>query len=188
MQAIVALLDDQHYQLTEALWRELEARFGLRGVYTTPYPHFSYHVARSYASEALAATLQQFTRTTRPFEITTSGLGVFTGPSPVLYIPIVRTPTLTEFHQTLCREVEKCASGSARYYDPAHWLPHITIGWGDLHGGLLAEVIQLLGERDFNWTIRINNLAVVEEDAVQEQRLGYRLAFAEGTNDRADLP
>lgn len=183
MQAIVSLLDDQHYQLTEALWRELEGRFGLRGVYTTPYPHFSYHVARGYDPPALMAALQQLARTTRPFQIATSGLGVFTGPSPVLYIPIVRTPALTGFHQALCRGVAGCASGVARYYDPEHWLPHITIGLGDLHAALLAEVVHLLGDRDFSWTITINNLACVEEDAVLGQRLGYKLAFAEGVDD-----
>ena len=181
MQAIVSLLDDHHYQLTAVLWHELEGRFGLRGVYTTPYPHFSYHVARNYDAGALMAALQQIAQDTPPFQIATSGLGVFTGPSPVLYIPIVRTPALTEFHHALCREVARCASGIARYYDPEHWLPHITVGAGDIPRDLLAEAVRLLGERDFNWTVAVNNLALVEEDAVQGQRLGYKLVFAGGS-------
>jgi hypothetical protein len=42
MHGIVSLLDDRHYQLVENLWAELEREFSIRGVYVTPYPHFSY--------------------------------------------------------------------------------------------------------------------------------------------------
>ena len=87
MQAVVSLLDDHHTQLTEALWRELETQFGLRGVYTTPHPHFSYHVARSYDLDSLVPRLDRLIHATRPFQVKTTGLGVFTGKSPVLYHP-----------------------------------------------------------------------------------------------------
>ncbi|PZN09218.1 MAG: hypothetical protein DIU69_08940 [Bacillota bacterium] len=45
MHAVVSLLDQSHYEKVEALWSELASRFGLRGIYRTPYPHFSCHVA-----------------------------------------------------------------------------------------------------------------------------------------------
>lgn len=105
MQAVVSLLDHDHYLLTETLWRELETTFGLRGVYTTPYPHFSYHVARSYAPELLGARLNHLARSTSPFQVKAGELGVFTGRSPVLSIPVVRSPALTQFHQALCSEL-----------------------------------------------------------------------------------
>jgi hypothetical protein len=44
MHAIVSLLDNEHYQLVEDLWAELEREFSVQGVYITPYPHL-YHVA-----------------------------------------------------------------------------------------------------------------------------------------------
>jgi hypothetical protein len=44
MHGVVSLLDAAHYQAVESLWAELAA-CGLRGVYVTPFPHFSYHVA-----------------------------------------------------------------------------------------------------------------------------------------------
>ncbi len=183
MQAIISLLDEHHYQVTEALWRELEAQFGLRGVYSTPYPHFSYHVARSYDRAALQATLQRVTCKMQPFQVVTAGLGIFTGTSPVLFIQIVRTPALTEFHQALWREVSGCVSGAVGYYSPENWLPHITIGFGDIQKDLLVEAVRLLGERDFNWTITVDNLALVEEDAASGQRLGFKLTFGGGADD-----
>ena len=45
MPGIVTLLDPAHCAQTEARWAELEQALGLRGVYVTPYPHFSYHAA-----------------------------------------------------------------------------------------------------------------------------------------------
>jgi len=180
MQAVVSLLDDHYYRLTEALWRELETQFGVCGVYSTPHPHFSYHVARSYDRDALASRLDRFVRAASPFQVRTTGLGIFTGTSPVLYIPIVRDLALSQFHQALWSELAACASGSLAYYGPEQWLPHITIGVGDIHHDLLAAVVRLLSERDFRWTITIDNLAFVEEDAVQGQRLGFKLAFGGG--------
>ena len=183
MQAVVSLLDDHHTQLTEALWRELETQFGLRGVYTTPHPHFSYHVARSYDLDSLVPRLDRLIHAIRPFQVRTTGLGVFTGKSPVLTIPVVRSPALTQFHQTLWSELAACASGSLAYYGPEQWLPHITLGSGDIQKDLLAEAVRLLGERDFNWTITIDNLAFVEEDGISGQRLGFKLTFEGGADD-----
>jgi hypothetical protein len=40
MHGIVSLLDNDHNQLIEELWAELEQEFSVHGVYVTPYPHF----------------------------------------------------------------------------------------------------------------------------------------------------
>ena len=48
MHGIISLLDNDHYQLVEEVWAELEREFSVHGVYVTPYPHFSYHVAQGY--------------------------------------------------------------------------------------------------------------------------------------------
>jgi hypothetical protein len=48
MHGIVSLLDSKHNQFIEELWAELKQEFSVDGVYITPYPHFSYHVAQDY--------------------------------------------------------------------------------------------------------------------------------------------
>lgn len=53
MHGVVSLLDEQHYARVEQLWRELESTFGVRDLYNTPFPHFSYHVAQHYDVEKL---------------------------------------------------------------------------------------------------------------------------------------
>jgi len=53
MHGVVSLLDDEHYALVEHLWDEVETELGVRGLYKTPFPHFSYHVAEQYDLDLL---------------------------------------------------------------------------------------------------------------------------------------
>jgi hypothetical protein len=73
MHGVVSLLDHKHYQLTEKLWHELEREVGLRGVYITPFPHFSYHVACGYDVATLEPILQHTARKAKEFKVKTSG-------------------------------------------------------------------------------------------------------------------
>ena len=91
MHGVVSLLDDEHSKLAEALWAELEKELGLRGVYVTPFSHFSYHVAQGYDVTRLEPRLRQVASHAQAFRVRTSGLGIFTGRPPVLYLPVVRT-------------------------------------------------------------------------------------------------
>ena len=97
MDGIVSLLDSKHNQLIEELWAELKREFTVQGVYVTPYPHFSYHVAQVYDVDKIEPVLQRITSNITTFNVKTSGLGVFTGTSPVLYIPVVRGTNLAAY-------------------------------------------------------------------------------------------
>jgi 2'-5' RNA ligase len=93
---------------------------------------------------------------------------MFTGPHPVLYIPVVRSPELTQFHAALWQEISRTASGIEDYYHPAHWVPHITIGIGDIAKKSprppkdnLSQIVRLLAERNFYWEMTIDNIALI---------------------------
>jgi hypothetical protein len=79
----------------------------------------------------------------------------------VLYIPVVRSPELTHFHETLWQEISEAGSGILGYYHPDQWVPHITIGFGDMSKDILPSVLCLLSERGFHWEITINTLALI---------------------------
>ncbi len=64
MHGIVSLLDSAHYRLVEALWAELDEVCSVRGVYVTPFPHFSYHVAEQYEVDKLTEIVRQVARDT----------------------------------------------------------------------------------------------------------------------------
>src|SRR5688572_9965009 len=97
MQGVVSVLDAQTSAQVEALWAELEREFALKYA-CMPYPHFTYHLAEQYDETRVAAVLRDLARHAEPLRVTTSGLGIFTGERPVLYVPVVRDATLTRFH------------------------------------------------------------------------------------------
>ena len=94
MQGVVSLLDDQHYARVEAIWEELGQKFDVRGMYVTPYPHFSFQVAEAYDEAACESYLRSLAARTRPFRVRTAGLGIFTVANPILYINVVRSPAI----------------------------------------------------------------------------------------------
>ncbi len=154
MHGIVSLLDNDHNQLVEELWADLEREFSVHGVYVTPYPHFSYHVAQVYDVDKMEPVLQRITS-----NIT----------SPVLYIPVVRSLELTQLHEELWQEISPVSSGVQEYYNPDQWMPHITIGFGDISKDKLLQMIPLLAERDFNWEITVNNIALIYDTGTKQE-------------------
>lgn len=176
MMGIVSLLDDLHYHYVENLWTELQQKFGVKGVYVTPFPHFSYHVASDYNSEMLAPILHKVAVNQAPFQVRASGLGIFTGEAPVLYIPVVRNPALTQLHELLWQELFNTGNGVLEYYHPDHWIPHITIGFGDLNGDNLAHIVRYLSKRPFSWQITVDNLTFIGNSG-NGQEVKYRYTF-----------
>ncbi len=169
MHGIVTLLDKDHYQLIEDLWAELERRFSVHGVYITPYPHFSYHVAQDYDLDRIEPVIKRITSNITTFKVRTSGLGIFTGASPVLYIPVVRSLELTQLHEEIWQEITTASSGAQEYYHPEQWMPHITIGFGDINKDNLSQIIPFLANRDFKWEITIDNIAVIYDTGTKQE-------------------
>jgi 2'-5' RNA ligase len=161
MHGVVSLLDSTHYEQVERLWTELEARFGVRGVYITPYPHISYHVAAAYDLARLEPIVRALAREFAPFQVRTTGLGVFTGAQPVLYLPVVRTVPLSHLHARLWEALAPAAGGGNANYHPDRWLPHVTIGFGDVPPERLAPIIAHLAARSFDWDITLDHLVVI---------------------------
>ena len=177
MHGVVSLLDDEHYALVENIWAELERDFGVRGIYVTPFPHFSYQVAEGYDVESVEAVLRETASETAPFKISTAGLGIFNVTHPVLYIPVVRSPALSAFHARLWRSILRVADSPAtRFYQPELWVPHITLAHGDLDYLQLSAIVRAFSERQFHWEINVNNLSMIY-DTGTEQGLRCRFNF-----------
>ena len=105
--------------------------------------------------------LRQIAASKTSFQVQAGGLDVFTGPHPVLYIPVVRSPELTQFHEALWQEISSTGSGIEDYYHPAYWVPHITIGIGDMKKDNLSQIVRLLAERNFNWEMTVDNISLI---------------------------
>ncbi len=158
MHSVTSLLDNKHYQLVEDLWAELARKFAVSEFNSASYPHITYQVAGRYNVKSIETVLQRFAASNASIKIRTSGLGIFTGPNPVLYLRVVRSPELTQFHEALWQEISRTGSDFWDYYHPANWVPHITIGMSEMHKDNLSQIVPFLAERDFNWEITVDNI------------------------------
>ena len=180
MHGIVSLLDDAHYERVEQLWTDLAIRFGLRGIYGTPYPHFSYQVVADYDLVGLEPVLQAVAGATAVFTIHTSGVGIFNGDNPVLCMPVVRTAALSELHERLWTAVAPHSTGVQEYYSPTHWMPHITLAQHDLTPDNLAPVVAWLNQQNLYWQVTINNLSLIFDDGENQIVSGFHKLRREG--------
>ena len=166
IQGVASLLPQPYHAQVEALWAELEADFGLKGVCVTPYPHFTWQIAPAYDLERMTGVLEDIASRTAPFEIKTAGLGLFTGESPVLYIPLVKTQALSALHQQIWEALLPACTDPSPYYSPEQWVPHITLACSDPAG--TGAVITRLAARNFYWQMRVDNLFFVTVSAEGE--------------------
>lgn len=161
MQGVASILDEQHSDKVEALWSELEREFGLNFA-CVAYPHFTYQVTERYDLAGIESALHEIAKSVAPFKITTSGLGIFTGASPVLYIHMVRQTELSLLHDTVWAAITPFAEGvHGHHYGPPNWIPHVTLAATDLTHDTLPDAVRLLSERRFNWELTIDNIALV---------------------------
>jgi 2'-5' RNA ligase len=160
MHGLISLLDKTHEELVQQIWQELEQLCGMKGVLVTPFPHFSWLIANDFDWPALEDTLQEVAGNIRPFTVRTTGLSMFTGETPVIYIPLVRTGELSRVHEMIWNKVTPLGKAISPFYSPEFWMPHITVGFGDVTPNNLACLMQLFSSRSFNWEIQIDNLAI----------------------------
>lgn len=176
MYGVVSLLDEVHSLKVESIWSAMRADLGVNKVCQTPFPHFSYHVSSEYDVDVLIPALDQLAQGLSPFTIRTAGLALFTGPAPVLYVPIVRPDWLSQIHQAIFSTVEHTGAEALVYYTPDIWMPHITLADGAPLHNAMPQLIERFEDRPFQWQVPINNLAIIH-DSGSHQELVHRVTF-----------
>lgn len=161
MHGLVSLLPDPYYARVKQIWQELETRFGLKGIQVTPTPHFSWQIYADYPTPLLEQTAQKVAARTKPFQITTTGLGLFTGSHPVIYIPVVKTAALSAVHQQIWHDLGYEQKGTSPLYSPGCWMPHISLAYEDVTSVNIGPVMQWLAFQDFTWEMTIDNLSYI---------------------------
>ena len=178
MHAIVSLLDKKHYRNLENLWRELEFECGLSGINLTPLPHFTWHLAAEYDFDRLGDTLPELVQSSSPFNVRTTGLGLFTGDIPVVYIPLIKDEKLAAFHRSVWKRANPTAIGASAFYAPDAWVPHISVAHGDVNRNKLSCAVQRLAFQTFNWEIEVDHLALVYQYSGQVGEIQAKFPFS----------
>jgi 2'-5' RNA ligase len=177
MYAVVSLLDEHHYTRLESLWRELESDCSLAGITLTPLPHFSWHIAAEYDFKQLEAALDELAARVKPFRVRTSGLGIFTGQSPVIFIPVLKDFTLAGVHHRIWEQAQPVAIGASPHYATDAWVPHISLAYGDVDPKKLGCAMEKLAFQPYNWEIQVDNLALVYTISGQIGKLQRKFPF-----------
>ena len=169
--AVCSLLPDEAAQRVTELWSELERELGLAGATIAPLPHFSYQVARDYDLDVLQEVVASLARGCRGLRVQTAGLGIFTGPEPILHVPLVRSPELARFQIAVWSAASIAAEKLDQHYHPASWVPHVSLAFGDTTPATVARAVELLSARDLAWDLELDNLAIVKGAGHKPQEL-----------------
>ena len=172
MLAITTLLSDPEAERINGIIKKLETKFGLDDVQATLDPHITYQLAGVEHLGALKAVLDAVAAATAPFEVHATGLGVFPGASPVIYIPVLRSDALNDLHRRVLATTAPLCFETDRFSAPDLWLPHISLALHDTTPELLGPVLMYLNEETYNLTLTIDNLAILRQEGelfVREQ-------------------
>jgi 2'-5' RNA ligase len=178
MHGLVSLLPDPFYQKVESTWQTLESEMGLRGIRVTPYPHFSWQIAEDYDLDRLQPILEEIASQTKPFPAHTTGIGLFTGPRPVIFIAVVKTPELMQFHSLVWERILGTSTAASPYYSPEIWVPHISLAYEDVTSENVGEVMKKLAFQSYTWEMQVDNFAFIYEPQGVIGRLRFKIPFA----------
>ncbi len=130
------------------IWDELKTEFGFYSVFLTPFPHITYCIVEEEET-GIDPLIEVIASSTPPLMARTEYLGVFSGEKP---------------HHALWIKLRDSVSNRAIAYDEDHWIPHITVVFGDdLKRSNIGPVMERLVFRDFHHEFTIDNLTILEE-------------------------
>ena len=164
MLAITSLLSPPHVLRINAIIKRLEEKFGLDDVQATLDPHLTYQLAGVRKLSSLKQVLADVAAATEPFPAFTTGLGVFPGERPVIYIPVLRSDALNALHRRILAATAPLCLRTDKFSGPDCWLPHISLALHDTTPDLLGPVLALLNQETYNLKITIDNLAILRQE------------------------
>jgi len=176
MLAITSLLDSKHTAIVNTIISDFEKEFGLKQVQATPDPHITYLTTDALDVNLLKSYLEKTSKSHPAFHVYTTGIGVFPGEHPVIYIPVLRTQPLNIFQSTLFKDISKLSTETGTFSKPKIWLPHISLALGDTTLDLLTPMFKYLSQYNFDWDIIIDNLTIYtknKDTELFEQEEGY---------------
>lgn len=165
MYVIAALLDAHHDRVVRRLYTELETELGIRSPFVLPIPHCTHLQTSLVQEQPLTDALERFSSRQAPYSLRTAGLALFTGQKTALYIPVIRTTRLNAVHDQLLGHVTASVGSISGPYRHDLWVPHITLVLPQSGREILPAVVQRLIDRDFDWEIQVEELAVLSDQS-----------------------
>lgn len=180
MQGVATNLDDLHAGRVRAHWQLLRDECGLSGEKFTLEPHFTWQIAEQYVSHDTQTILQEIAAQTPRFRVFTTGLGLFTGQFPVIYIPIIKNAALVALHQVLWERLSPFRQGTSDYYSPSLWTPHITLAYENASPEKMICGLSRLASLSFNWELNVDNFSFASHTGESGAQTQFRYSIEGG--------
>lgn len=161
MYALTTLFDLESDINFACMWQKLKNKCNLVPANEVSFVHLSWQGASAYQVEPAKNIIHNISTQTRSFKVGVSGVGIFTGPEPVLYLNVVKNRALMDLHDTLWGKLSPFAEGFNAYYEPNDWVPHITLVYGMLLPEDLSCAVTELMYEPFSFELPIDNLALI---------------------------
>ena len=177
MHGIISLLPEPYYKKVKLIWKGLEEKFGIKieGGKVTVHPHFSWQLAADYDAKKLEEILRDIAKETKPFAISTSGIGIFSVENPILYIPIVKTESLIKLHKTIWEKTTGARNGISQFYSPENWIPHISLTYENLTKEDLGKIIKELSTESYLWSFDLDNISFISTPTGKMGELKFKI-------------
>lgn len=130
--AVVSLLSGDAHDEVLATWDALERRLGLRAAREALYPHITYFVGEGGDLATLCACVASEAAALPPITVALDGLGLFPGPSPVLFMRVVHGAALAHVYARVADAVRCAGTQIWPNYTVDTWVPHVTLALRDL--------------------------------------------------------
>lgn len=163
MCGIVSFLDKIHNEFLDELWRDMVGDCTVTNKHLPPLPHFSWEVFDSCNYQQINDVIASIAKNTQPFIVRTSGLGVFSGDSLVIYVALIKDEIMMRFQKSLWQETSKLAQNVSPYYNPDSWTPHITLINGTNEDKDIICALDKLIKMDFVWEFTVDTIALIGE-------------------------
>ncbi len=144
-----------------------------------PTFHLSWQVAEVFDLPKIKQELAYISSEWDGFTIRTTGLGLFTGEKPVLYLPVMKNRGLLEKHEQIWAACNPYSSQHHALYSPESWQPHITILYENTSMDQLLSLIHKLLPMDLNLEFQILSLAVLY-NTQQKQGMHFECTLKKG--------
>ncbi len=178
MKGITTIIPEPQNSAVKNIWDEIEKKFGLTGVKTTPIPHFTWHLAHDYDLKAVKQALAKLSKEAEPIKITTGGLGFFNNEMFVAYSKVNKSRALGALHKKLCQLIMDFSEEPLTYYLPDQWTPHITLLFESK--ALIVEqdkLTEYLKGLELKWQFAVDNLIVIQQSETQSPKVLYKASL-----------
>lgn len=138
-------------------------------------PHLSWQAAQDYPVEKVERKLEKIAQGLPPLDLMIGGIGVFTGPKPVIYFSVARSPIVELYHNKIWKATSGFGNEINHYFSPERWIPHISLFYVNQESlSNLPCVLAKLLSTEFQFQARINQLSLAFDE---DGRFGIKSTF-----------